>query len=315
MEPQFVDLSKVSRMNFEGIENLLKDCTAAVLCPEPNEATTSEDLEAAKLALRSILQGAPYELTKVILVSRIGTQADTGGFNMGAFFGQNNGTTWKEVEDELTSTARKRTSSRPLRTVIVRAYDPPDGATTVSGKVDCLPADAESRPDGFTSKNVVAEALFQVFNLEVDTNFAVEGGNADGPPDWSELLLPFIGPEVWRQEVSDVKKAVFFVQQWADEFFRQGKSAMRMGVKTPVMIKNTSSGVIFKFRPLGTENEAQFDDLTDGGVEFIVEEPASGGPSRIRARRCGYGWKVTIKENSENALVNKFVRDWEEAKA
>lgn len=131
---------------------------------------------------------------------------------------------------------------------------------------------------------------------------------------WSELLLPFIGPEVWRTEVDDAKRAAFFVQNWADEFFREGKRAMRVGVKTPVQLQTTSAGVILKFRPLNTPSEVSFDDLDEGGIEFIAEQPADG-PPRLRAQRCAYGWKVSVKENSERALINKFAQDWAEVSA
>ncbi|OLQ06459.1 hypothetical protein AK812_SmicGene10243 [Symbiodinium microadriaticum] len=69
-----------------------------------------------------------------------------------------------------------------------------------------------------------------------------------------------------------------------------------------VELRTTSSGVIFKFRPL-TAKEDSFDSLEEGGLEFVVE-------ARIGSTGCSYGWKVTPKENSERALVDKFQKDW-----
>eukprot|EP00913_Durusdinium_trenchii_P031307 g29314.t1 len=263
----------------------------------------------------------------------------------------------------------------------------------------------------------------------------IEEGERDVAPDWGELLLPFVGPEVWRIDVANVTRAVLFLQQWADEFFGPGKSALRQGVrglkvgrpnqvlgsepssgntespvnhessgvaKSPESLKSspgipaehesseegkslkssslplektstadwdgarvpgtnllycacgkkcksgrqlglwtywcyqyvqfekTSSGVLFKFRPL-TVKDDPFESLQEGGLEFIVEdttgrrddvfterdrtEPPNGAPPRLRARRCAYGWKVVPKENSERALLEKFKRDWAEVES
>eukprot|EP00440_Ansanella_granifera_P061183 gb/GFBE01066326.1/.p1 GENE.gb/GFBE01066326.1/~~gb/GFBE01066326.1/.p1 ORF type:complete len:499 (+),score=121.26 gb/GFBE01066326.1/:1-1497(+) len=312
-QPVWLDLAEAGRKSFEEVDELLTDCTAAVICPDPADGSP-EALEAARQGLKAVLASAPYEMNKVVLLSHVGAQAGKGGFNIGAFFNQGSGTAWSSVEDELTATARTRSSGRPLRHVIVRVGDLPAAGAT-SGEVRCLPPDEEGSAEGLvTSPASAAEALFQVFNCEVNSNFSVVEDpalSASAPPNWPEMLLPFIGPELWRMDVPDPKRAVFFVQQWADEFFRMGKSAMRMGVKTPVMVQNTPSGVIFKFRPLGTESEVSFDDLDDGGLEFVVEEPAGAAP-RLRAKRCAYGWKVTVKENSERALLEKFKKDWEE---
>ncbi|CAK9037595.1 Hypothetical protein SCF082_LOCUS22249 [Durusdinium trenchii] len=309
--PIFLDSQEVTRMKFEDLDEMLKTCTAAVICPEPSEATEPA-LEQAKLALRSILSGAE-ELKEVILLSHVGAQDDKGGFNLGAFFTPS-GTSWASIEDELTSTARARSTNRPLRYVIVRVADPPETVSS-AGEVRCFPA-AEGAPvSGSTSLDTAAEAIFQVFNRSVNSSFVViEEGERDVAPDWGELLLPFVGPEVWRIDVANVTRAVLFLQQWADEFFGPGKSALRQGVKTPVQFEKTSSGVLFKFRPL-TVKDDPFESLQEGGLEFIVEEPPNGAPPRLRARRCAYGWKVVPKENSERALLEKFKRDWAEVES
>eukprot|EP00913_Durusdinium_trenchii_P001147 g1055.t1 len=144
-------------MKFEDLDEMLKTCTAAVICPEPSEATEPA-LEQAKLALRSILSGAE-ELKEVILLSHVGAQDDKGGFNLGAFFTPS-GTSWASIEDELTSTARARSTNRPLRYVIVRVADPPETVSS-AGEVRCFPA-AEGAPvSGSTSLDTAAEAIFQ----------------------------------------------------------------------------------------------------------------------------------------------------------
>jgi len=304
-QPVFLNLAEVSRLNFEEVDESLKNCTATIICPDPSEAS-DESLERAKLGLRAVIGSAPDCLRKVVLLSHIGAQEGKGGFNLGAFFNQGAGSSWSDIEDELTSTVRLRPAERAIRHVIVRVGDPP-ASGAAAGEVRCFPAE-EAGVEGCTSSTTAAEALLQVINLEVNSNFSLLQAPGGAAAAWEELLLPFIGPEVWRAEIDDVAKAVFFVQQWADEFFGPGKSAMRQGVKTPVELRTTSSGVIFKFRPL-TAKEDSFDSLEEGGLEFVVEEPSSGAP-RMRICRCSYGWKVTPKENSERALVDKFQKDW-----
>jgi len=309
-KPVFVDLREAPRTPFEELDEMLQDCKAMVICPDPADST-AETLAAVKEGLKAVLASTPPELAKVALVSRIGAQSTKGGFNLGSFFGDGPGESWDGIEDELTSTARTRTSNRPLRYVIVRAGDrPAPGAA--SAPAQCLPPDSE--PEGATtSMEVLAEALFRALALEVNAGFCLVG--QDAPPsaaEWSELLLPFVGPEVWRAEVADARKAAIFAKGWAQEFFGAGKRAMRFGVKTPVEIRETPQGVIIKFRPLGSDKDTTFEELYEGGVEFVAEVPPGGGQPRLRARRCAYGWKVVVKENSESALLSKFAQDWAE---
>lgn len=310
-----VDLEELGRLNFEKAMEMLEGCSVAVVCPDAGD-DRPESLEKALKGIKGLLAGTPEGLTRIVLLSHIGAQQGKGGFNIGSFFGESKGTSWDDLEDELTKTARIRTSSRPLYQLIVRVGSPPASAPAAA-QVRCLPADVEGA-EGCTTEKTAAEALFQALALSVDAGFAVvdepvSSGAAD-PPVWGELLLPFFGPEVMRIEVDDAKRAAFFVQGWAEEFFGEGKRASRVGVKTPVMIRKTASGVIMKFRPLGTENEAGFDDIDEGGLEFIAEEP-EGSPRRLRAVRCSYGWKVSVKENSEKALLEKFAKDWAEVSA
>jgi len=128
-------------------------------------------------------------------------------------------------------------------------------------------------------------------------------------------MLPYIGPELWRREVNSAARAAIFAQSWAAEWYKTAdeggsmKDTLRWGLKTPVQLRNTPTGVVFKFRPLGTPIAREFKDLEQGGLEFIAEEPVEGR-ARLRVRRCSYGWKVIIKENSERAILQKFKEDW-----
>jgi len=308
-----VDLAQVSRMPFEKVDDLLAGCNSAIVCPDMS-TDSPEALEAARLGMRAILASAPNEMKKLILLSRIGAQDEKGGFNLGSFFGQDKGTSWANLEDELTSTVRLRSSSSSLRVILVRLGTPLETAS--ASEVACFPANQS--PDGSTSDATAAAAVFQALACGVDSSFCVVDkaptSSTSSTPDWSELLLPFVGPEIWREEVDNASRAAIFVQSWADEFFGERKSALRQGVKTPVQLRSTPSGVIFKFRPIGTTGEENFDSLNDGGIEFIAEEPREG-PPRLRARRCAYGWKVPVKENSEQALLSKFKKDWAEVSA
>jgi len=298
-------LQDACRRSFEELDEILSDCKALVVAPDIEDVET---LPVAKEALKALLASCGDGLTKVVLVSSADCRKDKGGFNVGSFFNQaDDGFGIADLEDELTATARKRTGNRPLYTIIVRAGST---QTEASGEVQCWAGDGTDE-NVAASKQLVAEAVFQALDLEVDAGFSV-AGTLDAGANWPELMTPFIGPEVWRRDVPDAKRAAFFVQGWADEFFGVGKSAMRMGVKTPVRLQETPSGVIFKFAPLGTAADTPYEELQEGGVEFLAEEPA-GKPPRLRARRCGYGWKVSVKENSERALLQKFSSDWKKA--
>eukprot|EP00418_Pyrodinium_bahamense_P006833 CAMPEP_0179022584 /NCGR_PEP_ID=MMETSP0796-20121207/6487_1 /TAXON_ID=73915 /ORGANISM="Pyrodinium bahamense, Strain pbaha01" /LENGTH=267 /DNA_ID=CAMNT_0020718463 /DNA_START=59 /DNA_END=860 /DNA_ORIENTATION=- len=231
---------------------------------------------------------------------------------MRSFFGLGYGSTLTGLEDELTSSARRRGRAQPLNTVIVRV-----GALCeldVAAKVRCLPGDEDST--GSTSNETAAEALLQALALSVDTNVCVvDEPSPAAPPAWRELLLPFIGPEVWRVQVESATRAAIFAQGWAEEWFGTAseggslKDTLRFGLKTPVQLRSTPAGVIFKFRPLGTPSGRAFEDLDEGGLEFVAEQPVGGSP-RVRVKRVSYGWKVIIKENSERAILQKFKEDW-----
>ncbi|CAK0829118.1 unnamed protein product [Prorocentrum cordatum] len=103
-------------------------------------------------------------------------------------------------------------------------------------------------------------------------------------------------------------RSLLLLQEWADEFFGPGKGDARRpgwGLKTPVQLCPSATGVVFKFRPLATLSGVEFERLEEGGLEFIAERHPQGG-ARLRVQRCAYGWKATLKENSERAILRKF---------
>eukprot|EP00929_Paragymnodinium_shiwhaense_P038869 TRINITY_DN20480_c0_g1_i1.p1 TRINITY_DN20480_c0_g1~~TRINITY_DN20480_c0_g1_i1.p1 ORF type:complete len:514 (+),score=164.59 TRINITY_DN20480_c0_g1_i1:217-1758(+) len=312
MQLQQLDLADLPAKRFEEVDELLKGCEVAIVCSDTSDANGAT-IDGMLAGLKSLLLSAPEEMHKIILLSRLGAQASKGGFNMGGFFGQSEGKKWADLEDELTSTARKRTTDGRLDVVVVRAGDAAGAAG--ASQVRCTLA-TEEPESGATSPATAAAALFQAMKLEVNTSFAVveDGASGAGAKDWDELLLPFVGPELCRIEVGDARRAAIFAQEWAEEFFGASKPSMRFGVKTPVQLQNTESGVVFKFRPLNTLDDEPFEELKEGGVEFIAETPEDGSAARLRLVRCAYGWKKTVKENSERALVDKFRKDWEAAK-
>lgn len=314
-QPIWVDLLEAARMPFEELDYLLLRCKAAVICPDISD-TRRRSVEAAREGLKALLGSFPDHLSRVYQLSQVGAQADKGGVNMGSFFGLGYSGTFAGLEDELTSRARRR-GNLPLRTVIIRVGEllPSSGAGPAAAStrgVRCLPGEFSGGPMLRTPTAAAAEAIFQSMALGVNTSFCVveEPGAGEAKAPWPELLAPFIGPEVWRAEVTDPRRAVLFVQGWASEWFGAGKSKRSdLGLRTPVLLSETPSGVIFKFRPLSTPSGKEFDDLDEGGLEFLAEEPVLG-PPRLRVRRCAYGWKTVIKKNSERALLEKFKQDW-----
>eukprot|EP00445_Apocalathium_hangoei_P026936 CAMPEP_0203929528 /NCGR_PEP_ID=MMETSP0359-20131031/68421_1 /ASSEMBLY_ACC=CAM_ASM_000338 /TAXON_ID=268821 /ORGANISM="Scrippsiella Hangoei, Strain SHTV-5" /LENGTH=537 /DNA_ID=CAMNT_0050858573 /DNA_START=1 /DNA_END=1614 /DNA_ORIENTATION=+ len=315
-EPVWVDLAEAAGTPLESLQAALEKCEVALLCPA-QRTDGGPPVSEALGALKMLLAAGSERMLKVVLHSRNDARGEkSGGFDVGAMFGfggQQPGSAWKQLEDEITSTARTRTSRRPLRHIVVRSGSAAEGATSTGGDA-ALRCIADATGDGAGAappEAVVAEALFQSVAQAVDVGFTVVG--SEGSADWPELLSPFVGPEVWRCEVEDARRAAIFVQQWSDEFFGKGKSAARFGVKTKIELRPTEAGVVVKFRPSTPlmEGQASFEAWTEGGLEFVAEAPVGGQP-RLRIRRCAYGWKVAIKESSEQALLDKFKSDWKE---
>jgi len=312
-KPIWLDLTEAPLLPFEELDLLFSRCRAVVFCPD----TDSEDrrsLEAVRAGVKASLNSLPNFTNKAVLLSRVGAQSIKGGINMRALFGMSYDGTFAGLEDLLTSSARRRAANRPLNVTIVRVgsaqtAEAPMGA---GRPVSILAADA--RGPASTSAETAADALMRVLVLGVNTSMCVVGDSAataESAVPWRELLLPYIGPEIWRAEVPNARRAAIFAQGWAEEWFggEKGLLASRFGVKTPVEVATTPTGVIFKFRPHGTPSGREFKDLEEGGLEFIAETQPDG-QSRLRVKRCAYGWKVVTKENSERALLQKFSEDW-----
>lgn len=303
-------------MSFEELDALLLRSRSALICPDVGD-DDRRVVMAVREGLKAVLACLPDPLRRVFFLSQVGAQGMKGGVNMRSFFGLGYEGTFAGLEDELTSSARRRTGNRPLYVTMVRVGAP--AGSSGSTVVRCLDGDAGG--SRVTSRATAAEALLRCLGASVNTSLCVVeepayGGEAAAAPSWGELLLPFKGPELWRTDVQDASAAAIFAQEWASEWFgvsREASGLLRFGLKTPVQIRKTPSGVVFKFRPLSTLSGRTFEDLEDGGIELVAEEPAEGTP-RLRAQRCAYGFKVVIKENSERALLNKFKEDWQIAR-
>lgn len=311
--PRWLDLEEAPNLGFEELDARFFGAQAVVICPD----LTSEhrrDAERARAGLRAVLGSLPVNLRRCVLLSSVGAQSGKGGINLRAAFGLGYEAAATALEDELTASARRRGNANPLYVTIVRVGEL-QAAPGGPGRVCCLPGDSSSSAP--TSLETATEALFQTLALKVDTTFCVveEPGAAAEGPDWEELLLPYRGPELWRVGASDALRARRFVQAWARDSFGTAdergnhKDTLRWGLKTPVMLRNTAEGVRFKFRPLGTQEAREFEDLEKGGLEFTAEAMPGGG-ARLRVQRCNYGWKVVLKENSERAILRKFQEDW-----
>merc|ERR1719433_946815 len=162
-EPLAVNLSELARLPLEEALPILEGCKVAVVCPNADD-DSPEALDGALRGLKALLSAVPYELTKIVLLSRVGAQSTKGGFNLGGFFGESKGASWDDLEDELTKTARLRPASRPLRTILVRVGAPP-AEPAPEGLVRTCPVDGAT--EGSTSQQVAAEAVFQALTMSV----------------------------------------------------------------------------------------------------------------------------------------------------
>ena len=67
-------------------------------------------------------ESAPLALSQTLVLSRIGAQEGTGGFNVGSFFGVDlKSGSYASLEDEVTSYARRRPLRHAMKVIIVRA--------------------------------------------------------------------------------------------------------------------------------------------------------------------------------------------------
>eukprot|EP00434_Breviolum_minutum_P001509 symbB.v1.2.001332.t1/scaffold57.1/size370615/41 len=78
-----------------------------------------------------------------------------------------------------------------------------------------------------------------------------------GAADFDEILLPLVGPELWRLDVSDARRTRAWVRGWVEFNYcrgaNQNSSAMRKaGLKTPVEVRTSTLGACIKFLPTGS---------------------------------------------------------------
>jgi len=184
--------------------------------------------------------------------------------------------------------------------------------------------DSSGAPDevGFASISAASFALAFVLRRGVDVNeVTVVGHSPEGQQEWDELMLPLIGPELWRLDVDEPRRALAWVRGWVDFNYcrganRPGRAMQRAGLKTPVEVRQTLQGICIKFMPPGSRQPGGgFDGLREGGLEILVDEQSKQRPGRIRVRRCSYGWRKKPMEGSERAILSKLRKDWKMAES
>ncbi|CAE7252588.1 Pdrg1 [Symbiodinium sp. CCMP2592] len=270
--PRWFDLESAVDTPFEELDQALALCRTAVICPTL-DLTDRRKVRALRDGLKKLLDSMPLSLSRVLMLSTVGARGKDGGFNVGSFFGVDFKTgTYASLEDELTSLARQRPVNKPLKVVIVRAGPAPRAATR--SEVCCSLEEIV----GSTSLQTASAALLHALVFDVDAGFTVvdtplaTAATSFRGPRWERLLLPCVGPEIWRMDVDDARAAALFVQQWAGTFVGVGTGAVaRFGMKTPVELQETSCGCLLKFRPVGTPPAKKFEELEEGGVEFLAE--------------------------------------------
>ncbi|CAK9111219.1 unnamed protein product [Durusdinium trenchii] len=295
--PVWFDLLGVVQRSWEDLDQAMARCRTMVVCP-PLGLSDRRKVKAMRDGLKILLDSCPSALNRIVILSQIGAQAGGGGFNVGSFFGVDfKSGSYGSLEDEVTVYARKRPPSQPLSVLVVRAGD-----QDVRPGVVQVSLNEES---GKTSPETVAAAMFNAVLYGVNANFTVLDRWQGRRMAWGEVLLPCVGPEVWRKEVPDARKAALFVQQWASTFI---DGSFRFGMKTPMEQRPTPSGCELRFRPVGTPSAKTMEELDEGGLEFLAEL-APDGTQRLRCRRVAYSAKAVIKANSERALLQQFQRD------
>ncbi|CAJ1362838.1 unnamed protein product, partial [Effrenium voratum] len=224
-EPVWCDLEAVGGLPFEQLDQLLAGCRAAAVCP-PLDVTDRRKLRAWRDGLKLILDAVPLALSRALLLSTVGAQAGA-SFNVGSFFGVDfKSGTFASLEDELTAYARRRPASKPLRVAVVRAGasdDVPRSRVVVS---------LEER-SGRTSRKTAAKAMLNALLFGVDAGFSVLDEPGAEATRWARLLLPCQGPEVWRTNVPDARKADTGskLQQLRDELATAQTKAKRKEAK------------------------------------------------------------------------------------
>eukprot|EP00971_Amphidinium_carterae_P251719 4997538-Amphidinium_carterae.1 len=233
-QPVWVDLMQIASLRFEELDLLLASRRTLVICPDVDNEDR-RTLMSIREGMKAVLASIPNFLDKAVLLSRVGAQAIKGGINLRAVFGMNYEGTYAGIEDLLTSFARRRKGR--FNVTMLRVG--PASASSLTADVRCFPGEASFAAS--TESETSAEALVQVLALGVNTNVCIVGrwdAAMLSTSTWEEMLLPYVGPEIWRAEVKDARRVRFFVQGWADEWFggNKGNIASRFGVKTPVQV-------------------------------------------------------------------------------
>jgi hypothetical protein len=271
-EPSFVDLERAA-----GAASALEGCEVLVLCPDSADGSP-EQLRKANELLVSLSERLPRSVEKLLLVSRGFGAEEAGGFDLGSLFGSP--ATWQDIERTVERMGQYRSLQLPLRIIYVRAGQLPAGDPPRQ-VVKCALQVPEGVPEGSTctttSREGVANSVMVALKLGVDSSFFIREEEAPPSgvqePEWKELLLPLVGPELWRAPVGDPKSCVKFIHDWS----KQTMEGMQ--------VATTPNGAICKFRLLGKDRDSDFDALDQGGLEFRVEDDAGGG-YRVRAIRC-----------------------------
>ena len=85
-EPVWFDLFTVADRSFEDLDQSLARCRSMVVCP-PLNLSDRRKIKALKEGLKVMLESVPTALNRIIILSTVGAQAGSGGFNVGSFFG------------------------------------------------------------------------------------------------------------------------------------------------------------------------------------------------------------------------------------
>jgi len=183
-------------------------------------------------------------------------------------------------------------------------------------------ASSEEATGGTACPGAVASALAFVLQRGVDVfEFTVMGCDEQKECDWDEIMLPLVGPEIWRLPVEEPERTRNWIRGWVDFNFcrgaAQGSTGMRRaGLRTPVEVRSTPLGTCLKFMPAGSRKAGVgFDGLSEGGLEILVDNAKNGAPGRLRVRRCAYGQGQKPRETSERTILSRLKKDWEMAQS
>ncbi|CAK0829117.1 unnamed protein product [Prorocentrum cordatum] len=156
--PSWVDLGSAAEAPLEELDRVFVLARTCVICPD----VTDDDrrtIASMRQGIKAVLGSFPQNLSKVVMLSRVGAQAVKGGINLRSMFGLGYEGTLTGLEDR-----RRRT----LDVVIVRVGAPSRG---LGAAVRCLPGDARSESP--TSSETAAEALVQALVQRVSGSMCV----------------------------------------------------------------------------------------------------------------------------------------------